>query len=409
MTNEIVIEGRGFQTNLTDISNTLGKELLEEVEPGIWQLRANLILRSGVTLLLNRDEVKWLRLTSGKKNFVTIKGTNADVLIDGVKITSWDEAAKDYDKEIKDGRSYILVKDNARMDAIGAEIAYLGYARPKSLPYSPYGISWRMSGGKLGRALLTGEVKNSKFHHNYFGAYTFGATGMRWRGNEFYENVRYGLDPHDDSTGFLVENNKFYNNGTHGLILSKRCLDFTIRNNTSSNNKLHGIMLHELSNRNLIENNNIYGNHDGISIDNSSNNTIKNNKINANVRGILADKKSIENIIEKNEIKNNAQYGIYFNEAASANVIRSNTLAENKIGMYIKTSQNEAVNNKLEQNEVGVYFLGKASNNILDANSISYSQRYGVYAKIFTGLSNLLGDNFLIKNHKSDVAAAELN
>ncbi len=133
------------------------------------------------------------------------------------------------DKNYQDGRSYILVKDGSRMDVIDSEIAYLGYPRPHDLPYSPYGISWKMSTEKLGKLLPTGEVINSKFHHNYFGAYTFGATGMLWRGNEFYENVRYGLDPHDDSNGFLVENNIFRNNGTHGLIFSKRCINNMIR------------------------------------------------------------------------------------------------------------------------------------------------------------------------------------
>ena len=409
LSNTVIISGRGYQIGLNDISNSVGKEFLEEITPKVWQLRANILLRSGVSLKLNKAEVEWLRLASNKDGFVNIRGSNADVLIDGVKITSWDEKVQDHDKILEDGRSYILVKDNARMDVINSEIAYLGYDRPQDLPYSSYGISWRMSRGRLGRALLTGEVINSKFHHNYFGAYTFGATGMTWRGNEFYYNTRYGLDPHDDSTGFLVENNKFYNNGAHGLIFSKRCINNTVRNNISYDNKLHGIMLHELSNNNIIENNEVFGNIDGINLDNSNKNIIRNNKIFANKRGLLADKKSFENIIEKNEIKENNQYGIYLYGEANENIIRNNVLVFNAIAMYIKTSRNEAINNQIDQNKVGIYFLGKASNNRLDSNTITYNERYGVYAKIFSGLSNLLGENnILIKNNKNDVAAYAL-
>ncbi|OGK22162.1 hypothetical protein A2866_06825 [Candidatus Roizmanbacteria bacterium RIFCSPHIGHO2_01_FULL_39_8] len=409
LANAIVVSGRGYQVGLSDIYNAVGKEYLEEVEPKVWQLRAHIFLRSGTTLKLNKDEVAWLRMASDKDGFVTLRGFNADVLMEGVKITSWDESKKDYDKNIQDGRSYILVKDNARMDVKNSEIAYLGYARPKDLPYSPYGISWRMSNGKLGQAILTGDVINSKFHHNYFGAYTFGATGMVWRDSEFYSNVRYGLDPHDDSNGFIVENNKFYNNGSHGLIFSKRCINNTVRNNVSYNNQGHGIMLHELSNNNIVENNEIYGNTDGVTLDNSSKNTIRNNKIYNNKRGVLADKKSLDNAVVKNDISQNSQYGIYLYGQADENIIRDNVLVSNAVGMYIKTSRNEVSNNQLDKNKVGLYFLGKAGNNSIDSNKITYSGTYGIYAKIFSGFSNFLGENNLLdKNNKNDVAAYAL-
>ncbi|OGK11765.1 hypothetical protein A2954_04885 [Candidatus Roizmanbacteria bacterium RIFCSPLOWO2_01_FULL_37_12] len=407
--NTIYISGRGYQAGIRDIFNSVGRDYLEEVSPKIWQLRANIVLRSGTTLKLNKEEVTWFRMASSKDKFVTLRASNADVLIDGVKITSWDEKKQDYDKNYQDGRSYILVKDSARMDVKSSEIAYLGFARPKDYPYSSYGISWRMSTGKLTTSLLTGEIENSRFHDNYFGAFTYGATGMTWRGNEFYNNVRYGLDPHDDSNGFLVENNKFYNNGSHGLIFSKRCVRNTIRNNISYNNKLHGIMLHELSNENVIRDNMVYNNREGISLDNSSKNIIAENKIFYNKRGVLADKKSTDNLIEKNEITENRQYGVYFYGQAGENVVRDNILAFNTVGVYIKTNANSVLNNQIDQNKVGVYFLGKAKNNRLDSNVITYSDVYGVYGKVSDGIFNLMGDNnLLIKNNRRDIAAVAL-
>lgn len=407
-TNTIIVSGRGSIIGLTNISKSVGEKYLKEVSPGIWDLKANLYLRSGITLKLKEEEVKWLRMSSNKNNFVTFLAYNSDVLIDGIKITSWDETKNDYDKEIADGRSYILVKDGSRMDVVNSEIAYLGYSRPKDSPYSTYGISWRMTTGKLGNTLLTGEVINSKFHDNYFGAYTFGATGMTWRGNEFYENVRYGLDPHDDSNGFLVENNKFYNNGSHGLIFSKRCINNTIRNNISYNNKGHGIMLHELSDNNIIENNQLFGNTDGISLDNSSNNILLKNKIYSNKRGILLDKKSLENVMEKNEITKNSQYGIYLYGEANNNTIRNNVLTSNINGIYIKTNNNQVINNQMDKNKVGVYFLGQASQNRLINNKITYSGVYGIYAKMINGFSNIIGESNTIWRNKKDFAAEEI-
>ena len=71
---------------------------------------------------------------------------------------SWDEAAKTYDKDIDDGRSYISViseiitdesetcegnakntMGEARMDIIDSEIGYLGYYASES-----YGLTWKV-------------------------------------------------------------------------------------------------------------------------------------------------------------------------------------------------------------------------------------------------------------------------
>ncbi|OGY16898.1 MAG: hypothetical protein A2784_03070 [Candidatus Chisholmbacteria bacterium RIFCSPHIGHO2_01_FULL_48_12] len=404
----VIVSGRGSLINLSDIANSVGPEYLEQVEPGIWNLKANLYLRSGITLKLNPEEVKWLRLTSNKGKFVSILAYNSDIFMKGIKVTSWDETLNDFDTNIADGRSFILVKDGSRMDVVDSEIAYLGYARPPDSPYSSYGISWRMSTGNLGKFFLTGEVINSKFHHNYFGAYTFGATGMTWRGNEFYANIRYGLDPHDDSNGFLVENNVFHHNDSHGLIFSKRCINNVIRNNISYGNKSHGIMLHELSDKNVIENNQIYDNADGIALDHSSQNVIRGNTISNNKRGVRTNKGSLDNLIANNQISGSAQYGVYLYGNSEGNLIQNNTLTNNANALYIKSNHNQALNNILDKNKVGIYFLGQASQNRLAHNKIIYSGSYGVYAKMSTGFLNFVEDNNTIWRNRKDLVAAEL-
>lgn len=406
LTKSITVSGRGNIIDLKTVANSVGPDYLEEVEPGIWYLKSNLHLRTGVTLKLDRNEVKWLKMKSDKKGFAMLLAYNSDVMINGVKITSWDEGKKTFDTDQSDGRSFVLVKDNSRMDIKDSELAYLGYPRPLKSPYSTYGVSWKLSIGSLGLYLLTGEVTNSKFHDNYFGLYTFGATGMLFRENEFYKNTRYGLDPHDDSNGFLVEDNIFHDNGTHGLIFSKRCINNTIRNNLSYNNKLHGIMLHEESNNNLIVNNEIYGNHDGISIDGSKKNIVRDNNILANKRGIVADKVSTENFLYSNRISNNKQYGVYLYDKADKNEISKNQLNNNPTAIYVKTSNNKAIGNELNKNDVGVYLLGKAQSNTLASNKITYSGSYGVYAKIVGNLQNFVGqDNFIWRNNEKNLSA----
>ncbi len=398
--NTIVVSGRGRRVTLSDIRNQIGGEQLIEVEPKVWLAKASIFIDVGVTLELNKDEVSWLKLESNKSSFASLWSIDGNILLNGVKITSWDSEKNDYDKDLDDGRSFIMVKDNSRMDFIDSELAYLGFPTKPEFRVSPYGVSWKLSREKLKRVLLTGEVINSKFHHNYFGAYTYGATGMVWRGNEFYENIRYGLDPHDDSSGFLVENNYAHDNGTHGIIFSKRCMYNTIRNNISINNGLHGIMLHWDSNFNVIENNTLDGNMSGIALWRSSNNTIRNNKLKLNQHGIRANVSSKKNIITNNYISESKRYGFYLYEDANDNLIQNNTLSRNQVAVYIKANNNIIENNNISNNGIGIYFLDTATGNQANGNVIEESEVYAIYTKVDSGLFNIQSDNELERNRK---------
>lgn len=400
-TNTILVSGRGKKTTLKDIQNSVGRDLLKEIAPKEWLLSATISIRAGVTLTLTKDEVTWLKLLSRKDKFVTIQAYNATVLIDGVKITSWDDTTNSYDTNIEDKRSYILVKNGSRMDIYNSELAFLGYSRALDLTTSPYGVSWRMPPGSRSSALLTGEIINSKFHNNYFGVYTFGATGMLWRGNEFYKNVRYGFDPHDDSNGALIENNIARDNGSHGFIISKRCMYNTFRNNIAYNNKLHGIMLHEKSDNNILENNIAYGNLDGIAIWNSSNNIMKNNIIYGNKRGIRANAGSKNNVVVNNKIYKSKQYGVYLYTGAVNNFFKGNDVYENKVAFYIKTNGNFIISNSIYDNSRGIYLLDTARENIIVNNILKYHDREALLTKLSTSTAwNYVKGNTLLHNRK---------
>ena len=55
-------------------------------------------------LKLDKSEVTWLKLESSSSGFAMLRGRNSDIIINGVKITSWDSTKNDYDRELKDGR-----------------------------------------------------------------------------------------------------------------------------------------------------------------------------------------------------------------------------------------------------------------------------------------------------------------
>lgn len=391
---------------LPDIAAAIADpSLIKEESPGVWLLQANLWIKGKsddveqLQLNLTSSTVTWLKLKSTPSGFIWFKSYNANINIQNTKITSWDTGAGNVDTVYSDGRAFVLTKYNAWMDINNSELAYLGYPGGEA-----YGVSWRIRTGTKGQYYVTGTVTNSKFHHNYYGVYTFGADGMVFRGNEFYQNIQYGFDPHDDSNNFLVENNKAYSNGNHGIIFSRRCNNNIIRNNQSYNNALSGIMLDRDSNNNIVEGNIVYGNVNGIALYGSDNNQIKNNHVYSNQRGILAKDFSTGNTISGNTIEQNTQYGIYFYGGALQNTITANQINNNtKNGVYIKGPNNIiGPDNDIYNNQNGVYLYDSGANyNIIQNNNIHDNTRDGITIK--KGDDNQISNNQITDNTKTGI------
>lgn len=359
-------------------------QLLEDQGNGVWQLNASLFIRSNVVLELTSDTVTWLKLRSqGKtialaaeeeaynyRSFVTIRTHDGTIVIDGVKITSWDPNEQTYDTDISNGRSYILAKYDARLDIKNAELSYLGFADGES-----YGVAWRDINDadkpdEL-RTRVTGEILNSTFSYNYYGIYTYQASNMVFRGNTFHHNIGYGFDPHDYSHHFVVEDNEAYENGNHGFIISRGCHNFVFRRNKSYHNRYsfsdkdyraHGFMIDPGSPNsrypqvpsvdNLLEQNEAWGNDGyGLRIVGSNANTIRENKFSDNLQGITVEQGSTNNRLEQNTITGSQLYGIYLIGGSDQNSITNNTISgSGKHGIYLKTGRNTISGNSVVKN-----------------------------------------------------------
>ncbi len=337
----IFIKGSGSVVTPTIINKALGRNSsLQKTSDGEWLLKSNLYIGKNVTLVIDKQDTKYLKLKSDNEKFIWIRSQNGNILISDTKVTSWNEKTQQPDDEHIDGRSYITAKSSGRMDITNSEIGHLGYVGlPKrGGPFGgSYGLSWKITSGKFKDNLLTGSVMNSSIHDNYFGIYSFGATGILIKNNDVFHNVEYGIDPHDDSNNFLITENRTYENGNHGIILSKRCVNNEITNNISYNNKLHGIMLDRDSNNNYVIGNEVYGNIDGITVFESERNFIFENKIADNKQGIRLNGGSEFNYIEKNNIRNN-ETGMHVYGGSNNNVALNNSIVSNKIGLSIQNS-----------------------------------------------------------------------
>jgi len=357
--------------NIPELMKVLEKYNAIEQRAGTkdYILDAPLFLQDNIRLDITSDTVGTLYLKSGA-NFAitTLTFKDSEALISGVTITSLDPATGGPDLKYQDGRSFVRAYSNTRMDVVGSHILNLGMALEqmddpvgKNISFIPlggiYGISWRIPTHTYGENIATGWVENSTMDHNYIGAYTFGASGMMWRGNVFDNNTLYGLDPHDDSNNAMVENNLFAHNGKHGFIVSKRCDYNIIRNNVSIDNHLHGYMLHQDSNYNVIENNVSIGNVDNFVIFDSHFDTIRNNKsydpTGSHVRINAGSKQSY--------VQNNMLYGgpkgIYAYDHASGVLVKNNTFFKVTNLLFTQTASRILFANNTSE-KVGYHFGG---------------------------------------------------
>lgn len=417
----------GGEVTLADIKSKLGAadvNLLQELPNKVWLLNANLLVDFGVVLNISPAAgVQELRLRSQAStgnpapngidysSFVYLWANNAVINIDNMKIFSWDPQANTYDTDPANGRAYLLAKFKSTMNIRNSEIGYLGSRDSES-----YGLSWRdvndpSEPDKL-RTRVTGEVLNSFIHHNYFGIYTYQASNMTFRGNEFYDNVEYGFDPHDFSHSFLVENNKAYNNGAHGFIISVGCHGFIFRNNKSYDNHnlsdkelAHGFMLDPgtgtdkvPSYNNILENNEAYGNEGyGLRILGSNNNQIRNNYFHDNEMGISVEQNSTGNVMSGNRLHNNSRFGVFIQKTADKNVAANNEVIGNgDHGIYIHSDENQIESNRVISNGTNGIDLRSAIGTLVQSNLAEQNKGDGVYLRDSNQTSiseNTLRDN----------------
>jgi poly(beta-D-mannuronate) C5 epimerase len=405
-TNSIEISGN-VQCTLTDILALGGSSLplyLVDAEQKIWYLAANLFMVDGAQLHITGGEngdVNELRLMSTNteiENEFVVLGPRSGLLeIRNTKIYSFDPATLDYDYDVTNGRANIQALSyidkgivyESTMNIYASDIGYLGYLAGES-----YGLSWKVKepAEMLDIVNVYGTVEDTVIHHNYYGAYSFGAEAMVWRNNEFRNNIQYGLDPHDDSDYLLIEGNHAHHNGNHGIICSKRCNNLTIRNNVANFNVGHGIMLHEQVNDSVVEyNETAFNTIAGIALFNSHRNIVRYNTIENNTIGIRVNAASSFNVIHDNNILDSIDSGFYFypgtteptivNPRPQHNEIVNNTvLNSGNYGLKLNGTDYTTIrNNTIENSSKGIYiFEATPEGNTLTTNTLTNNADYGI-------------------------------
>ena len=350
--NSIYVTGATTPVTLTSIREGCSSAPLELVDPAskTWQLNADIQLEAGSTLNLHGGpggDVGTLRLRSGSAgtlDVVSITAQYGTVSIKDTTITSWDPAtnAVDTDANIPAGgvrgrafiRALSILEGNtprtSTMDIVNSDLGYLGFFGPES-----YGVAYKARGCGVDTPAVCdalgvlGKQIGSKFHHNFMGTYTWGADGMEFSGNEYFANISYGLDPHDNSDYLLIKNNKMYDNGNHGLICSVACDHLTITDNEVTNNgqtpyvapgdpdpgdnQVHGIMLHRGITDSVVKNNTVRGHTTGagIAVFDSVGNTVEGNTVTGNRFGLRFSVGTRGTVVSGNSVTDSSSHALF--------------------------------------------------------------------------------------------------
>lgn len=284
-TNTITVRGRGQRVTLRTLAQAVPGSV-REVAPGEWYVTANIHVRVGVQLAVVAPGVRWLKLKSAPEEFVTIRATNGQLFFEGVKVTSWNEVRQRVDEDYKDGRSFVVVTGLARLDATRAELAYLGYMPPPKTTGVPYGMSWKLPDDVPEQYLVTGQVRQSIFHHNYYGGYAFGTIGMVWKDNRLFDNVGQGLELAGWSEAARVEQNDVVANGQYGIRLSGGSERIVVRANRVSGQRKHGISVTEGAVRTAVIDNEVYDNAIGVALTDVRRVLLATNQLHDNRQGV---------------------------------------------------------------------------------------------------------------------------
>ena len=149
-----------------DIVQTINDpDVIENLGGGEYILNANLEVADGVTFEMTSSSSNG----DGGLQYLKIAGENGiivhgRILIDGVKITSWDTSSNDIVQQNSDGsirRAYIQFDESEGSQIINSEFGYLGFQEIGRRGFDLWGPNVSYSGEGSSHDMV---IRGSKFH-----------------------------------------------------------------------------------------------------------------------------------------------------------------------------------------------------------------------------------------------------
>ncbi|MDQ4067280.1 MAG: right-handed parallel beta-helix repeat-containing protein, partial [Thermoproteota archaeon] len=248
--------------------NDPGILVQEEDQEGQYILNANLDVVDGVSFEMTSsgDGLQYLKVAG--ENGIIVHGR---ILIDGVTITSWDTEEEDVIEQDMNGtirRGYVQFAASEGSQILNSEFGYLGDVEPGRRGFDLFG-----EGPSHDMV-----IRNSTFHNMWFAFYSNSAYNITVDGSEYYDNIKYALDPHTTTHDMIITNNWLHDNPI-GVICSDRCWNILIEGNLIEDTTDIGIFFSRNMTDSIARNNQVINARVGILVSESPNNQIYDNTI----------------------------------------------------------------------------------------------------------------------------------
>jgi mannuronan 5-epimerase len=310
--------GEGFCTEYDQTENTItvncnssfsdvaravnDPKIMGSLGNGEYILNATLEIADDITFEMNSsnpdDNLQYLKIAN--ENGIIVYGK---ILIDGIKITSWNASSNDVIPQDINGtirRGYIQFAASEGSQIINSEFGYLGDVEPGRRGFD-------LLGDGDGEPSHDMVIRGNKFHDMWFAFYSREAYNIIVDGNEYYNNIKYALDPHTVTHDMVISNNWLHHNPI-GVICSNRCYNILIEGNVVEHNKDYGIFFSRNVHDSIARENHVYNSSTGVMVSESPNNQIYNNRIQgATSQGIYLFNPEVpdDGVTEGNIIYNN--------------------------------------------------------------------------------------------------------
>ena len=257
-------------SSFLDVVQTINdSDILENTGAGEYILNANLEVADGIAFEMtsNGDGLQYLKLAG--ENGIIVYGT---ILINGVKITSWDIFDEEVIQQNINGtisRGYVQFAASEGAKIINSEFGYLGYVEPGRRGFDLFG------GGGPSHDML---IRSSRFHDMWMAFYSNGAYNITVDGNEYYNNIKYSLDPHTTTHDMSITNNWIHDNPI-GPICSDRCYNILIEGNLIQDTDRAAIFFSRNMYDSIARDNHVINAETGILLSESPNNQVYNNTV----------------------------------------------------------------------------------------------------------------------------------
>ncbi len=287
---------------------------------GQYILNANLEIADGVTFAMTSagDGLQYLKLAG--ENGIIVYGM---ILIDGVRITSWDIEEEDVIQQDVNGtirRGFVQFAASEGAQILNSEFGYLGDIEPGRRGFDLFG-----EGPSHDMV-----INNSIFHNMWMAFYSNGAYNVTVDRSEYYDNIQYSLDPHTTTHDMNITNNWIHDNPI-GPICSDRCWDILIEGNLIENTETSAIFFSRNMTDSIARNNHVINARTGVQVSESPNNQIYNNTIEGATREGIG--------LFKPELPDDG--------LTEGNLVYDNVISDSDIGIRATRSHNNIVQNTI--------------------------------------------------------------